>query len=102
MLLQSEDASVIRADAFENTVPIQQPVVKNRNLRVLLVVILTVDKNLHFRARSLGVRQITRNYLPLLNSKMLGALTVRFPNLSFPVILSPMRIAIPCCLLAPT
>src|SRR5690349_17380662 len=47
MLLEPEDAAVVSADAFKNSVPIKQPVIEHRNGGVTFRSILPVDVHFH-------------------------------------------------------
>ena len=46
MLLQPEDAAVVKTNAFENSIAIEQTVIEDRNLGVGLVEKFAVDVNL--------------------------------------------------------
>src|SRR5207249_2446795 len=47
VLAQLEHAPVVSADALEDAVPVEQPVIEDRNLRLALVAKLSVNENLH-------------------------------------------------------
>ena len=47
MLLQPEDPAIIGANAFENPIPIQQPVIQHGDPRVTLAVKLAIDVDDH-------------------------------------------------------
>ena len=47
MLFKFKHAPVVRANALEDTVPVQQAVIENRNFCVTFAVILAIDKNFH-------------------------------------------------------
>ena len=49
MLLQFEDATVIRADALEDTISVQQAMIENGDLRVAFTKIFAINVNFHGR-----------------------------------------------------
>jgi len=48
MLIQTKDVALIESDALKNAVPIEESVIKDRDLRICVIHELPIEVNFHF------------------------------------------------------